>query len=373
MIFRGGHFPDAKQTLLLKAALSDRLEGIRHFVNWLQINQLDKLRPDSPTFLADFMDSIDKGSQRMLPLVTHNLGEDTHPYFKFLIGTRKNYWVRNKQIAHRAFQIQKLLAQNGIPCILIRGLYLAEYYYENIGHRPMNDGNILIPYKFKEQAVALVKKGIFESKAVRYNSEPGEITHTIHLEFDGEVYIELHWNIFQEYAHISDASDFIWRNATKDIKAGNMHYHMSPVHTLFISLVSGKGFEAIPPFRWVADAKMIVDKSDIDWDEFLVLAKQFHYKPFLKRAVAYLIEQHQFKIPVDFVEKLNTFKVSKLEEKYYHAISANIRQYGLASLLWYGIGRKVIQYKLFFKNTDISLPKYLFSWVFNRIRARLAK
>lgn len=365
----GGHFPNEQQTLLLKAALNERLEAIRYFVNWLEINKLDSLNPTSKSFLSDFMDSIDMGSQRLLPLVIHNLGEDTHPYFKFLIGTRKNYWVRNKQIAHRAFEVQRILAKSGIPSMQIKGLDLAARFYENIGHRPMNKGNILIPYEFKEQVAELVKRGTFENKAVRNDLEPIETSHTIHLEFDTELGIDLHWNIFREYAHCPGASDFIWQDATKSEGA---YYQMSATHALFISVVNGKSFELIPPFRWVADAKMILSKSDIDWDEFLELAKRFHYKPFLKKAIAYLIECHKLEIPTDFAEKLNKCEVRELEEEYYLAISRNSRKYGFAGLLWYTISRRVIRYRLFLKNTDISLSKYLFSWVFNRIRARMA-
>ncbi len=365
----GGHFPNARQTLLLKAALSDRLEAIRSFVDWLEINKLDSLDPTSRSFLSDFMDSIDKGGQQLLPLVIYNLGEDTHPYFKFLIGTRKNYWVRNKQIAHKAFEVQRILAKNDIPSMQIRGLDLAARFYENIGHRPMNNGNILIPYEFKEIAAELVKNYTFGNKVVRYDLEPIETVHTIHLEFDAELGIDLHWNIFQEYAHRPDASDFIWKDATK---TEGTYYQMSATHALFINMVNGRKFEPTPPFRWVADARMILGKSGIDWDEFLELAKRFHYKPFLKKAVAYLIEECQIEIPADFAEKLNKIVVSKQEVEYYRAISLNSRKYGFVGLLWYSISRRVISYRLFLKNTDISLSKYLFSWAFNRIRARMA-
>jgi hypothetical protein len=370
MTLKGGHFPDEKQTLLLQAALSGRLAAIRHFVNWLSVHKLDELNLSSGTFLSDFMDSIDKGSQRMLPLVIHNLGENTHPYFKFLTGTRKNYWVKNKQTAHKATELLKILAQAHIPAMLIKGLDLAENYYENTGHRPVNNGDILIPFIYWEQAIELAKKGVLGNKGIRYGLEPKGITHVLHLEFENQVRIDVYWSIFREYAHIPDASDFIWQGAINETRAGNTYYRMSATHALFISLVSGRGFEFIPPFRWVADAKMIVGKSDIDWDEFLKLAKTFSYKPFLKKAVRYLIDQHKIGIPADFAEKLNKLEASKPEEDYYLAISGNRYKYGL---LINGFKRRVSQYNLFLKDTDISLAGYLFSWAFNQIKARLAK
>lgn len=168
---------------------------------------------------------------------------------------------------------------------------------------------------------------------------------------------------------MEEASDFIWRDASKETGTGNNYYRMSATHALFISIVNGRGFEFTPPFRWVADAKMIVGKSDIDWDEFLKLAKTFSYKPFLKKAVRYLIEQHKFSIPAVFAENLSKLEASKAEEAYYLAISGDRNKYGLVIN---GLKKRVSQYNLFLKDTDISLAGYLFSWAFNRIRARLA-
>lgn len=369
----GGHFPDGKQTLLLKAALCDRLEAIRYFVKWLETNQLDELAIGSQTFLSDFMDGLDMGSQRMLPLVIQNLGEDTHPYFKFLIGTRKNYWVKNKQILYRAHEVQKLLAQYGIPSMLVKGLDLAIRFYENIGHRPMNNGNLLIPYKCKEQVIDLIKKGVFKNIPGFHGWKTKNDGDTINLEFEGKTGVDLHWNIFYEYADITDASDFIWRDATIEIKEDFTVYSMSATHALFVNLVHGRSFELIPPFRWVTDMNVIMQKSTIDWNEFLNLTYQFHYKPFIKRAIYYLIEQQKFEFPADFIEKLNRIEISELEEKYYLAISNNSRKYGFTGLLWLGTHKKILEYKLFSKNSDISLSKYLFSWTIKRIKTRMAK
>lgn len=365
----GGHFPDDQQTLLLKAALSERLKAIRYFVEWLEVNNLDQLNPASNTFLTDFMDSIDEGSHRLLPLVIHNLGEDTHPYFKFLLGTRKNYWVKNKQTEFRARQVLNILAQQGIPAMLIRGLDLALRFYDNPSLRPMSNADILIPYEYKSAAFALADKGLFGNKTHTYSLKAKKIAHTIHLEFDGELNVDLHWNIFKEYTHDPDTSDFMWKDATK----GEKTYTPSATHALFVSLVKGSRFEKVPPFGWVADAEMIIRKAEIDWDEILELTKRFHYKPFLKRAFQYLLGQQQFEFPNNFLEKLKTLPVSEDEEKYYRVASCNPAKYGILSRIWFETLKKIHLHKLLLKNTDVSLSEYLFIWYFNRIKAKLSR
>lgn len=364
----GGHFPDNQQTLLLKAALSERLKAIRFFVEWLEVNQLDRLDPASKTFLTDFMDRIDEGSHRLLPLVIHNLGDDTHPYFKFLLGTRKNYWVKNKQTEFRATQVLSMLAQQGIPAMLIRGLDLASRFYHNPGLRPMSNGDILIPYEYKNAAFALAEKGLLGNKTHTYILKAKNIAQTIHLEFDGELNVDLHWSIFREYTHDSDASNFIWEYTAKVEKS----YTMAATHALFVSLVKGSRFEQVPPFGWVADAEMIIRKTEIDWEEILELIKRFHFKPFLKRAFLYLADQYQVNIPDDFLEKLKVLTVSEDEEKYYRVVSANPGQYGILSRVWFETLKKVHLHKLLPRNADIPLSKDLFLWYINRIKAKLS-
>lgn len=369
MSHTGGHFPDEKQTLLLKAALSERLKAIRYFAEWLEINQLDKLDPSSSGFLSDFMDSIDPGSQRLLPLVIHNLGENTHPYFVFLLGTRKNYWVKNKQITHKAFGIIKTLEQHGIPAMPMKGLDLANRFYENIAHRPMNDGDLLIPYQYREKVIELTKTGVFGNKTRAFDSKPDNLNTAIRLDFEGKLNIDLHWSIFREYAFQAHASDFIWQKATKTIIAGVTNYQMSATHALFLNIASGRSFDSVPPFRWVADAKKIMDKSTIDWSELLELCKTFPFRPFLKKAFTYLAEQHQFDIPLTFQKELKYLETNELEEKYYHAISINSRKYGFAGALWFITNRNIFYHKLFMKDTGISLTRFIFTWHFTKIKS----
>lgn len=369
MKYTGGHFPNEKQTLLLKAALSERLKAIRYFTEWLEMNHLDNLDMTSPNFLSNFMDSLDLGSHRMLPLVIHNLGEQTHPYFGFLLGTRKNYWVRNKQIEHKALQIQKFLEQHGIPSMQIKGLDVANRFYENTAHRPMKDGDILIPYQFREKAIELAKAGVFGNKTKIFHLSMKDFTHAIHLEFDGSVDIDLHWNTFREYIYTPGSCDFIWEKATKETKSGVSNYRMSATHALFLSMVHGRNFDSTPPFRWVADARTIIDKSAIDWEELLEIIERFQFKPFLKKAFPYLVEQHQFNIPDDFLKKLSQLKTDELEEKYYRSISGNIRKYGLVSMLWGGTAKRILYHRLFLRESDISLARFIVSWYFNRIKA----
>lgn len=369
----GGHFPTEIQTLLLKSALNENNKAHVSFSKWLVRKNLEALNPDSPTFLSDFMDSLDLESQRLLPLVIQNLGENSHPYFKLLRGIRKNFWVKNKQIEYRAGQIQKSLTLLKIPSMKIKGLDYAQNYYDSMALRPMNDGGILIPFNYREKVVKLMEQGYFGNKQNTFSLKMKDNTHAVHLEFEAGIDIGLHWNIFAEYSNKINVSDFIWEKARKEEHNGGVMYKMHDTHAFFLSITHGRNFDFVPPFRWVADAHKIRHKAEIDWEEVYTLARKFPYKPFLKDSFTYLDNVFHADFPPGFVSKINNLKTTHLENAYYRNTTRNIRNFGFISLAWYGTIRRFIHYFLFLRESDTSLFKYLTSWYYNRIQGELIK
>ncbi|NBA85204.1 hypothetical protein GVN16_05500 [Emticicia sp. CRIBPO] len=367
----GGHFPDHQQTLLLKAALLDKSEAAACFEAWLQSHSLAYLRPGSATFLSDFMDTLDLGSQRMLPLVIHNLGEDAHPYFKFLSGIRKNYWVKTKQILHNAQKVRNTLEQNGIPCILIKGLDLATRYYHNDTLRPMSDGDILVPFAFRSQALEIARKGL---KISAYDHSMKDFLHGIHLRFDRqEADADLHWNIFKEYPDSSTASDFIWDKLTEVKTSIGIDKRMQDTHAFFVSLVHGRNFGVVSPFRWVADTMMVYrNAGHLDWDEMLDLCQRFHFKPFIKRAFPYLVKEFGMKVPEGFMTSLEEMPAGQLEESYYRAFSQSFNQGNLVSRIWGNFRNRLIFYRLFVKENHGSVFSYFVAWYTGVMKAKLS-
>ncbi|WP_367914491.1 nucleotidyltransferase family protein [Leadbetterella sp. DM7] len=369
----GGHFPTEIQTLLLKSALNENNKAHVSFSKWLVRKNLEALNPDSPTFLSDFMDSLDLESQRLLPLVIQNLGENSHPYFKLLRGIRKNFWVRNKQIEYRAGQIQKSLTLLKIPSMKIKGLDYAQNYYDSMALRPMNDGGILIPFNYREKVVKLMEQGYFGNKQNTFSLRMKDNTHAVHLEFEAGIDIGLHWNIFAEYSNKINVSDFIWEKARKEEHNGEVMYKMHDTHAFFLSIIHDRNFDFVPPFRWVADTHKIRQKAEIDWEEVYTLARKFPYKPFLKDSFTYLDNVFHADFPPGFVSKINNLKTTHLENAYYRNTTRNIRNFGFISLAWYGTIRRFIHYFLFLRESDTSLFKYLTSWYYNRIQGELIK
>lgn len=369
--YEGGHFPNEKQTLLLKSALSPQSEAIEYFIQWLKMYGLENLDIESETFLSDFIDTIDLGSYRMLPLVIHNVGENNHPYFKLLLGTRKNFWVINKQTAFHAQKVQQVFDKNNIPNILIKGLDMASRYYQNDTLRPMYDGDVLVPYRYREQALKLATDSAFGNKIATFDFHMKDYLHAIHLDFNGLADVDLHWNIFPEYSNDLEATDFIWKNL-ETVTINNVPTkRMSDTHAFFVSLVHGRGYDTTPPFRWVADVVMIMRSAkNIDWNELLKLTRRFHFKPFLKRAFPYLKQEFGVDIPDFFLSELDKMQPENLEVRYYQLLAKNTlnNNYWLPRL-WFSINRRMAFYQLFLKNSQVSLISHFTNWYLDRIKA----
>jgi len=163
----GWDFPNGLQTLLLKSALLNRNEAMRCFLDCLDLNQLNYLNIKCKSFLGDFMEKIDLGSQRLIPLVIENLEVDSHPYFLLFTGYKKNLWVRNQRIFLAAKDLLEKLSKERIPMPLIKGIRMANFYYQRIESRPMNNGAILIPYAYKTKTLEYFRNQIFFTEWVK--------------------------------------------------------------------------------------------------------------------------------------------------------------------------------------------------------------
>lgn len=364
-----GNYPNESQVCLLRAALSpDLKEAEPYFEKWLSLKYLDNLNVNHPDFLSHFMDPLDIGSQRLIPLLHENLNKSSHPYLPYLTGYKKKTWFRNQQIEFYIKKLQAQLAANNIPSIVFKGLDYAANYYPSFASRPMNDGDLLIPLTEKEKFFKLKKEGKFDFEVSKSGSEMKHFVHAAHLEYPYDVDIDLHWNIFPEYSNDLLINDIVWANKKIDNKG---KARLSETLSLFLALTHGKNFDPVPPIRWVSDSILILRKSKIDWDLFYELTEKLKFKPFIINAVNYLKEEFDFEIPDNVLEKLNQLTPTRLEKKYYDSISIDIRAYGIFSLLYYGTKRRFIFYDLFLKDYWTSIWHYLFDWYKSRFWVEL--
>lgn len=369
----GGHFPNELQTLILKAALLEKNEAMNSFLDWLGLSQLDNLDVKSNSFISDFMDEIDLGSQRLMPLVIENLGVESHPYFSLFKGYKKNLWVRNQRIFLAAKELLDKLSKEGIPTLLIKGISMANIYYQRIECRPMNDGDILIPYEYKSKSLKFFRE---QNKLYRMGREEKnmvEFYHASHFFQNKDTDIDIHWNLFAEYANHPDSSSFAWEGSQEYNWGGKSTRVLSPTHEFFLALIHGRHFGELPPIRWVPDCVMILRKENgkLDWDEFIRLSKMYNFKPYIQKALVYFKDNFWADLPDEMMKEIAHMPITKDELLYYHLAAMNIKKHGFLSMFYLGTRRLILIHRLFANEEPIL--KYMLRWYRQKLIKEIRK
>ena len=135
-----GWRPTKEQGLLLRASILRGKEAIEALQEWkadINIAQLDQ------------------GSQRLLPLLYHNLhsqGIDDSFMNRFK-GVHRLTWYKNQLLFHHVTTLLHSFYNAGIQTMVLKGAALTLFYYRDYGLRPMADFDILVQ---SEQASAAI-------------------------------------------------------------------------------------------------------------------------------------------------------------------------------------------------------------------------
>ena len=139
----GGCWPSPVQVLLLRAALLDGAAAHAAWAGWKRATSLE---------------AIDPGSYRLLPLVYRNLlraGVDG-PLLATLREVYRDTWYRNQLALRDLAASFRALDAAGIPLMLLKGLALSHVYYRDLGLRPMDDVDLLVPVEHAPAAAAVL-------------------------------------------------------------------------------------------------------------------------------------------------------------------------------------------------------------------------
>ena len=138
-------FPPPVHELLLKACLFDGAPALASWHEWRR--------------LQDF-DLIDPSSQRLIPLLHHNLARlgvpADAPDMGRYSGIHRKTWYENAAALVQAAAVIKELTAAGIPTLILKGTALASAHYHAGGLRPVGDADILVPASHAPAALRLL-------------------------------------------------------------------------------------------------------------------------------------------------------------------------------------------------------------------------
>jgi hypothetical protein len=243
------------QVLLLRAALLPAEPGIAAWREWRATADLD---------------TIDRGSARLLPLLWFNLlanGIDD-PWMPRFKGIYRHTWFGNQVWMRRVRHIEATLATQGVSPIALKGLALANAYYENPGLRPMDDLDLLIAPDEVARALDVLRAADWHAP-FDHAERVLEFVHGVELVSPAGERLDLHGHLFQ--GSLNELVDAQRRARAEQLTLGDGPLRVLDATDQLLHVLV-HGVESDPPApRWLADALVMLRRrgADIEWPRLL--------------------------------------------------------------------------------------------------------
>jgi hypothetical protein len=304
-----GNRPSPDQLLVLHAALDDAGAGREAWKRWRR----------SVAF-----DAVDGGSQRLLPLVYRNLGPEAfdEEVAGRLKGLYRRSWTRNQILFEAAGGAIELLRERGIETVVLKGASLAVRTYRDAGVRPMEDVDLLVPFDRAEDALrAFLGAGWRTSREDPFGWV--RIHHSLNLLGPRGGSVDLHWYTLWQPA----ADSAVWEAAVPIELGGVATLAPCDADQLLLTCVHGTPWSPLPPFRWIADAIVLVREAGegLDWGRIESEARRRQLTVAAAATLSYLAEEFEAPVPAATIDRLAAAPSTRQERA---AFSASCRPDG---------------------------------------------
>lgn len=298
-----GNRPTAEQLLVLHAALDQPQSALRAWRQWRAAVEFD---------------DVDHGSTRLLPLVYRNLGAEAFDpqVAGRLKGLYRRAWSQNQLNFKRAAAAIAALEGAGIETLVIKGASLAVLSYGDIGARPMDDADVLVPYARAAEAIAALRAAGWTPE----RDDPlawTEVHHSLGFAGPGGGNVDLHWFSLWQPARDEE----LWRASMPFELAGVATRAPCAADQLLLACVHGTPWSPLPPFRWIADAILTVRAAGggLDWERVGAEAERRRLTVASGAALAYLGEEFAAPVPVELLARLAAAPVTRHERVAFEA------------------------------------------------------
>lgn len=325
-------WPTGEQELLLRASLLQGYEAVDAWHQWRAGADIDRLDP---------------GSFRLLPLLYRNL--HTHqvedPWMGKIKGIYRATWYRNQMRFRTAADLLRALHDAGIQTMILKGAALALLYYKDLGLRPMDDWDALVPTQWAPRAIdLLIELGWtpVQRRREAFTEAYFSVLHA-HLFRDSTGHsLDLHWHALADGCH-ANADDDFWQGAVPAKIHDVPTCALNPADELFHTCVHGARWTHVPPFRWLADAMVIIQAAhpEIDWERLAAQARERRLVLPVRDTLEYLRDRLDAPIPQAVLESLRQSPVSRAEQAEYRLITRAQGVLGQLPAKWFRYRRSL--------------------------------
>jgi hypothetical protein len=166
----------------------------------------------------------------------------------------------------------RALASSRVPVIVLKGGYLAEAVYGDIGLRVMSDIDILVRREHLPAAVNALRSSGFHPKT--YHLEPpADLQEFKFVHQNTGTMIELHWEIFKPIFPFGLKSEVIWPAAVPAKIAGVDVLALSPEDLLSHLAAHAAIHSYNAGLKVLVDAAQTIDRLPVAWNIFIDRAR----------------------------------------------------------------------------------------------------
>ena len=285
----GDIWPDEIQQLLLRAALLPPPAGAAAWATARPRIDVDRLPGEL---------------HRLIPLLSKALAargvED--PELPRLKGVYQYSWYRNQLLLADGAALVSALEAGGVPTMLLRGAAVAVAHYRDVGVRPMNDLDLLVP---QDQVDRSRKVADAEGWWPVNGTEPlerREAAATLR-NYEGRV-VRLHWQPSRNVSLPAAASEAFWRRSTAASVNRTATRAPGAADHLLLACIDGARANSGATLRWITDAVALIRSPGVEWDVVVAEARRHRVSLLIGEALRYLSQALDVDVPRDVLAEL---------------------------------------------------------------------
>lgn len=187
--------------------------------------------------------------------------------------------ARNMVMLHHAAEMLKALQERGIEVIVLKGLYLVEQVYPEIGLRTFSDLDLLVRREQLADALSLMQnQGYRLSTWYDPQAQNTDIKHLPPLEKAQHPTLELHWSILEEDEPFAIEAAGLWERAVEATIAGVKTRALDPEDLLLhLSLHFTYQHRLRGGLRNLYDIAEVLEQrsAKMNWQKLLATAQQW--------------------------------------------------------------------------------------------------
>ena len=213
--------------------------------------------------------------------------------------------VRNMRLYQQLCKLLRLLREKNIAVIVLKGAYLAEAVYDDIGLRPMGDVDLLV----KKDDLLRVEQELLALGSIpkEYNRVLAQDNHHFVYELPRtNLRVEIHWTVFLPNNSFQINLDGLWNRAQPVTLVQTSTLALSPEDLLLhLCLHTAKHAHQMR-VRMLCDIGEVVQRfgAELDWQEMGARARQWGTVHAVYAVLRLAQELLEVAVPADWLTSL---------------------------------------------------------------------